>query len=259
MKGLAFLDLDGTVICSKRGRWGDYLEPVAFNDRGEPTSFTNRQQRDLLGVLSTGFHLIPVTARDTADYRRVKLEFNHYAICSFGAVILTPAGEVEPTWHRLVSERAERERDSLANIFQLATATAASLDLHVRVELMEDVGLQLYVNAKQVDSAEEGELDQLADAMREHLPRGWWTHANGNNIAFLPPFLGKEQAVKWFVDNLAGPHSMRIALGDSLSDLGFMALAHMAIAPVNSQIFSKRAATSTGDAPADSAPTRKET
>jgi len=256
MKGLAFADLDGTVISSKRNRWGDDHVPIAFNERGEATSFTNRQQRALLELLSPAFRLIPTTARDVADFRRVKLPFYDYAICSFGAVILTPAGEVEPTWHKLVSEQAAAARDSILAMVKLAAETAGALKLNVTVELMEDVGLALYVNIKQ---SQAGDVDRLLAAMRKHLPAGWTTHFNGNNLAFLPPFLGKEHAVKWFVDNLAGPHSMRIALGDSHSDLGFMALTHMAIAPVNSQIFSEQAATSSGDAPADNAaPTGKE-
>jgi len=257
MKGLAFLDLDGSVISSKRGRWGDDQKPVAFNDEGEPTSFINKQQKALLELLSAYFRLIPATARDVADYRRVKLPFTDYAICSFGAVILTPAGEVEPTWHKQMSERAAAERDNIGRMVELVRATAARLNLDVRVQQMEDAGLSLYVNVKRV-GAKEGVLAQLFEAMREHLPAGWWTHANGKNLAFLPALLGKEHAVKWFVENLAGPHGMRIALGDGRTDLGFMALAHMAIAPVNSQIFSDRAATSPGGAPADGAPTGKE-
>src|SRR4029453_726919 len=177
MKGLAFLDLDGSVISSKRGCWGDDLEPVELNGEGQPTSFINRQQKALLELLSAGFRLIPATARHVAGCRRIQLPFTDYAICSFGAVILTPAGEVEPTWHKLVSEHAQGERDNLNRMVELATATATSLGLHVQVDLMADAGLALYVNIKQVGPTAGG-LDRLAQAMREHLPAGWWTHAN---------------------------------------------------------------------------------
>lgn len=238
MKGLAFLDLDGSVISSRQAGWGDDLEPIVFNAEGRPISFINRQQRALLDLLASVCRLIPVTARDIADFRRVRLPFSDYAICSFGTVILTPAGEIEPTWHQLMSEGAERERDNIGSMVEQVMAVATALDMRVYVQLMEDAGLQLYVNVKQIDP-EAGRLGRLAEVMLDHLPAGWWTHANGNNLAFLPPFLGKEQAVDWFLTNLAQPHSLRIGLGDSLSDLGFMALSHFAIVPVHSQIFAQ--------------------
>ncbi|MBS2005343.1 MAG: trehalose phosphatase, partial [Cyanobacteria bacterium SZAS LIN-5] len=60
---------------------------------------------------------------------------------------------------------------------------------------------------------------------------------NGNNFALLPPFLSKERAVEYFLRELAPPHDCLIGIGDSRSDLGFMALCDYVVTPTRSQIF----------------------
>ena len=63
-------------------------------------------------------------------------------------------------------------------------------------------------------------------------------HRNGNNAAFLPPFLGKEHAVAYLLPELRRRHpdAPVIGIGDSLTDAPFMQLCDFAMMPAGSQL-----------------------
>ena len=42
----------------------------------------------------------------------------------------------------------------------------------------------------------------LAEALKPRLPQGWRIHANGNNLAFLPPWLSKRTAVRYMLEQV---------------------------------------------------------
>ncbi|MDX1988588.1 MAG: hypothetical protein SFV17_18025 [Candidatus Obscuribacter sp.] len=256
-KGFCFADLDGSLFDSGGKAWGGDRQPVALNVRGEASSFMNAQQRALLQLLSggEGLQVVPNTARDLASFRRVALPFSGYAILSFGAVILTPPlpgqerGTVmpEPRWHAMVSRSSREAEPQLAAVLSLmgSAVTALGLETSVRLEEMgdlQDLGemkLRLYANAKETEA---GALDKLEAACRPLLPQGWWVHRNGHNLAFLPPYLGKEKAQVWFLENLAdqslaGDNSLTVGLGDSGSDLPFMSACDYVLMPSRSGIF----------------------
>ena len=48
-------------------------------------------------------------------------------------------------------------------------------------------------------------------------------HSNGNFVAVYPPHIGKEKAVRWFIDNIVPEGAITIGMGDSLTDGPFMA------------------------------------
>ncbi len=256
-KGFCFADLDGSLFDSGGKAWGEDREPVALNVRGEASSFMNAQQRALLRLLSgdRGLLVVPNTARDLASFRRVALPFSGYAILSFGAVILTPplpgqeggCGLPEPRWHALVSRSSREAEPQLEAVLALmeSAITALGLKQAVRLEEMgdlEELGemrLRLYANAKETEA---GALDKLEAACGPLLPQGWWVHRNGHNLAFLPPYLGKEKAQTWFLENLddrslAGDNSLTVGLGDSGSDLPFMSACDYVLMPSRSGIF----------------------
>ena len=76
---------------------------------------------------------------------------------------------------------------------------------------------------------------RLADA----VPAGWQTHLNANNLAYMPPFLAKERAVAWYRAQRAGAHPFALAIGDSLSDLGFLAACDIAAMPASCQLMER--------------------
>ena len=42
----------------------------------------------------------------------------------------------------------------------------------------------------------------VAEALKPRLPQGWRIHANGNNLAFLPPWLSKRAAVRYMLEQV---------------------------------------------------------
>ena len=53
----------------------------------------------------------------------------------------------------------------------------------------------------------------------------------------MPPIVSKAAAVTYFLENLADDPAFVVGIGDSLSDLPFMALTDIAMLPTNSQAF----------------------
>jgi hypothetical protein len=248
--GYFFCDLDGSLFDSGGNAWGDERQPVALNVRNQASSFINAQQRALIALITMGDEgliLVPNTARDLVSFRRVELPFTDHAILSFGAVILTPPplgekfGLPEPRWHELISQASRAAELELATVLATVDSAATALELKqsLRIEEMGDLAdmgemkLRLYVNVKE---SKAGALDKLEAACRPLLPQGWWVHRNGHNLALLPPYLGKEKAQRWFLENLAdsalvGNNALSISLGDSASDLPFMATCDYALMP----------------------------
>ncbi len=98
--------------------------------------------------------------------------------------------------------------------------------------------MPLYVNAKH-NGKNLAELRKLALMLNASLPDGWKLHYNGNNLAAMPAYLGKEYAVEYYLKNLAPAHSFVLGLGDSFTDLGFMGLCDYAITPTRGQVFDR--------------------
>ncbi|MBN8662430.1 MAG: hypothetical protein J0M35_18820 [Candidatus Obscuribacter phosphatis] len=247
MNGYLIADLDGSVFDSGGKSWGDEPQAVAMNSHGKVSSVMNRQQRLLLSMLTAGdLTVIPNTARDLDSFKRVQLPFTDYAILSFGAVILQPPapgrdfGQPDPEWDAFIRPQAQELSRELDYVLSLMQSNAERLGLAacVRIEELGDIGMRLYANAKDKSPEQEG-LTLLQEACLSHLPAGWWVHRNGHNLAFLPPYLGKDKALTWFLRHRADPAraaGLLIGLGDSASDLPFMGDCHYALVPKRSSV-----------------------
>ncbi|MBC7800133.1 MAG: hypothetical protein H7Z10_05890, partial [Gemmatimonadaceae bacterium] len=115
-------------------------------------------------------------------------------------------------------------------------AAARQLGLSVRSWLVEEQGLKTYAVFKENGETGGTGLAALAAA----LPGldGWTVHANGNNLAYIPPPVSKRRAAEHVIEQAraAAPHRPVLGLGDSLSDLAFLALCDWWGAPRDSQI-----------------------
>ena len=68
---------------------------------------------------------------------------------------------------------------------------------------------------------------------------GFLTHANHNNLSFMPGFLGKERAVRHVIERHLGPEPLvTLGIGDSFSDAPFMGLCDYTLVPRESQLAS---------------------
>lgn len=223
MRRLLFLDLDDTLFHSRRKVDPAGGEPVGFASDGSEDSFMRPHQRAFFDWISDGAEVIPTTGRSVAAYQRVRLPFTSWAICAFGGVILRPDGTVHLGWREQIAGPAEAARERLAALNDWTLATGG-----VRARVIEDDGLPLYVSVK-TDVLPS--LAPLGERLRPLLPAGWRLHIHGPNLAILPAFLGKELAVRWFLDTVAGPDTVTFGVGDSVSDGPFMALCDFAITP----------------------------
>ena len=237
MKAISLIDLDDSVFQSrKKCPSNAELTPAAVDRKGNWHSFLTPQQLAFVQLLDAGGTVIPVTARETDGFRRVRMRFSSFAVTSFGAVILTPAGEIEPHWHSYIQEQSAKVADDLAGCHHILAQMAEIENIDARIYKIVDAGLSLYVNAKHNGHNVE-ELRLLAMMFSAALPSGWKMHFNGNNLAILPPYIGKEYAVEYYLKNLAPSHSFVLGLGDSFTDLGFMGLCDYAITPTRGQVF----------------------
>lgn len=232
----AFVDLDDTLFNSER-KAAPGGRVAAVGRDGAPLSYQSARQEAFLREVLGRAVVVPTTGRNEAALRRVVLPLPGWAVCSFGGLILTPEGTPEPRWHAMVAAESERARSDIEAIVRGALIIAGEAGMDVRASVVCDAGLPLYASVKH-NAHDEAELAYVAEGVRAMLPFGWSLHLNGNNLAAMPGFLGKEKAVRWLLDNVATDATLTLGVGDSLTDVGFMGLCDFAIAPTaHSQIF----------------------
>ncbi len=243
---VAFCDVDDSLITTTRVSPCEGAEPCAVDDKGLVCGYLSPKQRVLNQLLAASAQVVLTTARSSKGLKNVQLPVSGgaYAIVSFGGVILTPAGCPEPRWHQRMSEGSGLYAALLDELCAHIKDVAAEKNIDVRVRVVVDAGLPLYVSVKhnQKNLFELCTIKAAAESfLQEHHPAAarqqMFTHFNGNFLAFLPPFLRKEDAVRWFMENVAAPGALSIGLGDSESDLPFMSLCDYVLMPSRSQAF----------------------
>lgn len=237
MKGpLVFADLDDTLFQTARkcpGGTSDGLRPMSRLADGTISGFATSVQQELLGWLRRG-SIIPVTARSSAVLARVDIEQTP-AICSNGGRINSADGAVDREWHGRLLEKA---RTSVP-VFEVHNAVTNGLDaVRFRHWMVAEDDLELYFVVKSnVDDG--GILQEVAARFAMPCTHGWRMHRNGNNLAFMPPWLGKRNAVAHLLETMRreGWDGVTVGVGDSASDAGFMDLCEFAMTPTGSQLW----------------------
>jgi hydroxymethylpyrimidine pyrophosphatase-like HAD family hydrolase len=240
VRPIVFVDLDDTLFSTLRKDPTATLA-VAFDRQDQPRSFMSERQRAFLAWLSRDALLVPTTGRNREAFRRVRLPLDGYAICSFGGLILTPDGEPEPHWHARMATAAADCQVLLTRLTERLLELADERGLDVRARVICDADVPFYVSAKHNRDDSAG-LESLSAAILPLLPDGWQLHLNDNNLSIMPPFLGKEHAVAWFLQEIAADGAFAVGVGDSLSDAPFLALCDYVVTPSRSQLFSLLAA-----------------
>lgn len=236
MRVIALVDLDDTLFQTIRkcppGIAHDALTPLAFATNGEPLGFASPRQMGFLEWLSEGAHVVPVTARSLDALRRVRIPFAA-AVCAHGGVVLGEDGVPDPDWAARITAAAAAEAPTLERL--AAAVRAEGPDLAVRVLTEGDTPLYVLVKHPGVDEAA---LNGAVDRVLPDVPPGWTVHRNGNNIALMPPYLGKRAAVEYLLPGLREkfPDASVLGFGDSVTDAPFMALCDYAMMPTGSQL-----------------------
>ena len=198
---LILADLDDSLFqtAPKCGDWPE--EQLRLMSRlvdGSPSGYATPPQQALLAWLAHG-ELVPVTARARDVLARVDIA-QAPAICANGGCILMADGAPDPVWH----ERLAAEARNVEAPAALYPALTDGLDEEAyRHWLVSEDGLDLYIVIKS-NTGDVPALTALAEALRGRLPQGWRIHANGNNLAFLPPWLSKRAAVRHFLQSEIG-------------------------------------------------------
>lgn len=235
-----FSDLDDTLFATRRKhRQDDALVPAAKLRSGEVISYSNARQRGLLTWLGAGATLVPVTARSLGGYRRVALKFSSWAVVSHGATVLTPDGVIDAEWQAQMRAHLTSGVPVLQELVEQVTALGGGGDA-CYARLIEDEGEAIYFVAKHPggNAAAVRDLhDRLVADWVAQRP-GYRLHLNDNNLAVLPPGIGKAHAVRYVSSKLhrtLGPF-LSLGLGDSYTDAEFMLDCDFALLPARSQL-----------------------
>ena len=239
-RAIALVDLDDTLFQTLRkcpeDVAADRLTPLGFARDGSPLSYATPRQMNFLDWLADTTHLVPVTARSLDALRRARIPFRA-AICAHGGVVLGEDGEVDRVWEATIAGHAAAYAAPLAAMVDAIAAEAGMRNVPVNVRVLTEGALPLYALAKHAD-ADADALNAIVDAAVPSLPAGWTDHRNGNNIALMPPFLGKAHAVAHILPGLRArfPDAPVIGIGDSRTDAPFMARCDFAMLPTRSQL-----------------------
>jgi hypothetical protein len=237
MNPVVLTDLDDTLFQTmpKCPPGAEGLLQMSSLVDGTPSGFATTMQQRFLRWLEVGA-VVPVTARGRDVLARVNIK-QAPAICSNGGCILRDDGELDMAWHSELQELSLRF-DPVADVYHALTKDLCAT--RFRHWSVEENGLDLYIVIK----SNEGSNDALAALelqLADSLPEKWRCHRNGNNLAYLPPWLGKRQAARYFIEEVrtSDPDRPIIGIGDSISDVGFMDLCDFAAIPTTSQLWAE--------------------
>ncbi|MFT6919917.1 MAG: hydroxymethylpyrimidine pyrophosphatase-like HAD family hydrolase [Cognaticolwellia sp.] len=242
-----FTDLDDTLFRSFKGKTPDFSIPATLDTQGNTYAYSSIQQQKLLDVMvKADGVIIPVTGRSSRSFLNCQLPVivnSQYAIVSHGAVILNHQHLLLGEWREFLEQEFEltRWQQTLTTLYEYILAHFTALNNGVRVRLIVDQGITAYICVKiSKDNYHQDKSFQVNQFLSSVLKKTMLLHGNGRNFAVLPPYAQKKIAVSFLKEKMAiGPHDTVLGIGDSHSDLPFMADSDFLIVPQQAQIFDK--------------------
>ncbi len=229
-----FADIDDNLIASGRTAPIAGAQPIAWDKSGAVCGFLTPKQQMMMDWFKAGCEVVPTTARTTDAYRRFQLPVRRYAITAFGGTVVSAKGTPFASWRKHMAKSSVRAQPVLAGLLALVKDAADGEGIDARVVVVKDFGIDMFLSVKHNQHNHE-ELAYLYRIVAAAAPVGWSAHLNGNFLAVYPPHLGKEKAVRWFIDNIVPEGSVTIGMGDSLTDLPFMHLCDYIFMPNGTQ------------------------
>ncbi|MBX9952516.1 MAG: hypothetical protein K2Y39_25305 [Candidatus Obscuribacterales bacterium] len=236
MKKQIFLlaDIDDNLIESGRTPSIAGAKPIAWDNKGEVCSFLTPKQSAMLDWFRAGCEIVPTTARSTNAFLKLGLPHTRHGITAFGGTILTPSGQPLVAWQQHMAQSAAHAKPILEALHALVLKGASADPFDVRCQIVNEHGVDMFLSVKH-NLRNLEELGILRRIVASAAPKDWTVHLNGNFLAVYPPYLGKEKAARWFIDNIVPSGSVTIGMGDSLTDIGFMSLCDYMLMPNNTQ------------------------
>ena len=237
---IVFADLDDTLFQTARKMSEPAVEGrLASRATNGSHSYMTEAQEGMVRWLLDTTRLIPTTARSSEVLGRTTIPFKDYKITSNGGAILTPEGAHDPAWASHVETVSRQHAEAFAAL-QAAVADLVAGGA-VRSWLVYEQSTPVFFLAKISAGTSESVLDDAEVRCRGAVGTDLLFHRNSRNLSFTPNGLAKVDAVKELMDRLPDTDKRPIwGMGDSVSDLPFMRLCHMMVAPSNSQITQTR-------------------
>ncbi len=199
MRVLAAVDLDGTVVFSRRTPDGTLREEPAPG----------------LAALATACDLVPVTTRTPEQYGRLALPGPpSLAVCANGAVLLR-SGAPDPEW----AGWAAGVCAAAAPLAEIEARVGAGLDAGWAKTWRTAAGSFVYVVAHERAAIPAGWLAGLEPWLDD---RGWRLSVQGRKVYAVPAGLTKDAAITRLRAELGDPPLL--AAGDALLDAGLLTL-----------------------------------
>lgn len=238
---VAFADLDDTLFQTLRKLRPAEADPTrlkaaTINAAGQPHSFMTPAQSALLDWLRrSGITLIPVTGRDPAAFARVSLKFQSWRVLDHGLTILDEQGQPEAAWAAQVTEHLAPLQGELHRLSEWLRPQVAQVGGRLTMHKAHGIPFMAVLKHPEVDATI---LARLQDAWAEAASEasGLTVIANANNVSLLPAQLGKAAAVRYLRQQYFPHATLTLGLGDSISDLGFMAECDFAVTPQRGQL-----------------------
>jgi hypothetical protein len=243
MEKFLFLDLDDTVFQTARKCISlKNARPASYNLAGDVSSYFLPKQLRLLQDLSKHWRIIPTTARTQASYARVQLGVacNDGSILNHGATILGADGKEDTVWRTKMVSSLSDLSPLLIQAQQAIEQYVKIKDIDIRVRITHESGLDYYVEVRhrQADSAQlQLLLTQYIQPLLEEYT-DFQVYLNGNSLTILPRCVNKVHAVEYRIQALEQQYGeiLTMGMGDSLSDLPFMALCDYVMTPKHTQL-----------------------
>lgn len=237
---VVFSDLDDTLFQTARKMSSAAMAHAvqASEALNGSHGFMTEAQVTLFGWLERA-QIVPVTARGTEAFGRVRLTFARPAIVAMGAVILGRDGP-DVAWQARVAEGLAPHRAALDSLPDAAQAAASRIGARVRAWVVDEPGAGgVYAVVKVEPGTPEAALAEMAPVLAGSVAGqgNWCVHRNGNNLALVPPPVSKAAAVAFVLARMRaeGP-VLAVGFGDSASDLDYMRLCDVWMTPAGSQI-----------------------
>lgn len=238
---ICWVDLDDTLFQSLRKTPLPHNDIAAVDVNNQPRSVFTPRQRQWLDWLLRSTQVIPVTARDPAQFKRVNIQFRSWAITTMGAVIMKPNGQEDDQWADQIVPGAQLRQYALRNLAAYATTLARPMREPISVRLVthyDDVAFMLVIKTPNRLTTRSLHL-QLQKHLEHNQPHHrWHIWQHDRQITIHHQDLTKRHAVEYLLERLRAIHGdvPTMGFGDALSDYGFMSLCDWRGVPANSAL-----------------------